>query len=254
MCKWIFVLVGRSSVLWNPLILERGWRLYWCGMCCWCCVEFKDNEKTISCRLFSHFCFGLFEKWICCGLRNIYCGVHHDICVWSLFLPFDCSCCFRPITNIFRFFEILLSSLRVIPVHLGFPTPFCSLFVYSFPLHPQLNNVRLLDKTIKKKLGLSILITVNIRSSLEYRAVLPWHPSLISLVTISISPTKPIAFFGFLGFSDSCSLKPFPVGIPLLFHCRRVFLAGGSPAPRQFHSSPAVRGGVQSVSLGIIVA
>ena len=38
------------------------------------------------------------------------------------------------------------------------------------------------------------------------------------------------------------------------FHCRGVFLAGGSPAPRQFHSSPAVRGGVQSISLGIIVA
>ena len=46
------------------------------------------------------------------------------------------------------------------------------------------------------------------------RAVLPWQPSLISLVTISISPTKPIAFFGSLGFSGLCSLKPFPVGIP----------------------------------------
>lgn len=132
MCKWIFVLVGRSSVLWNPLILERGWSFYRCAMCCWCCVKFKDNVETFSCRLFSHFCFGLFEKWICCGLRNIYCVVHHDICVWSLFLPFDCSCCFSWITNIFRFFEILLSSLRVIPVHLGFHTPFCSLFVHFF--------------------------------------------------------------------------------------------------------------------------
>lgn len=217
-------------------------------------MKFKDSVEIFSCRLFSQFCFGLLEKWICCGLRNIYCVVHHDICVWTLFLPFYCSCCFRPITNIFRFFETLLSLLIAIPVHLAFHTPFCSLFVHFFLVHPQLNNVRLLDKTIKKKLGLSILITVVIRSFSEYRAVLPWHPSLISLVTISISLTKPIAFFGSLGFSDSCSLKPFPVGIPLLFHCRRVFLAGGSPAPRQFHSSPAVRGGVQSVSLGIIVA
>ena len=46
------------------------------------------------------------------------------------------------------------------------------------------------------------------------RAVLPWQPSLISLVTISISPTKPIAFFGSLGFSGLRLLKPFPVGIP----------------------------------------
>lgn len=160
------------------------------------------------------------------------------------------------LTFFFRFYETVLSSSKAIVVHLVFLTPFYSPYLPSFlPFHPQLNNVRLLDKTIKKKYGLSILITVIMRSPSPRRAVLPWLLSPTSLVTISTSPSRPIAFSGSLGSSASCLLKPFPVGISdPLFHCRRVFLAGGSAASRQFHPSPAVRRGVESVPFGTLVA